>query len=295
MASIRSCAEFASEWEGYARDSFNFDLTEEPQRIQREDREQSRALVTVAIEQQVIPRLLQAQRRRAVPDRRRRERTIAAHEIIEFVNTLLDQDASKAGSYAAGMFDDGITVETLFIELLTPAARYIGKLWERDAINFVDVTIAVSKLHQIVWKLGEASDRDCPTITCKHVALLVPAPGDQHTFGVALLEEFFRRAGWQVRGGSINSDTALTDLVQHGAFDVIGLSVSNDVAVEGLASIIRAIREAAMPRTPFIMVGGRFFLERPRCVAEVGADATAQDGRRAVLRVSSLLGPNALR
>jgi len=62
--------------------------------------------------------------------------------------------------------------------------------------------------------------------------------------------------------------------------------------VEDLASVIRAIREVASPRIP--PGGGRFFLTNPECVAGVGADATAQDGRRAVLRVSSLLGANVL-
>jgi hypothetical protein len=43
------------------------------------------------------------------------------------------------------------------------------------------------------------------------------------------------------------------------------------------------------------MVGGRFFLMHPEAVSGVGADASAQDGRRAVLKVSSLLGTNVLR
>lgn len=93
----------------------------------------------------------------------------------------------------------------------------------------------------------------------------------------------------------MGSPDELLGLVRGGAFDVIGLSVSNSVCVDDLASLVRAPREAARPRLPLVMVGGRFFLECPECVGEVGADATAQDGRRAVLRVSSLLPPNMLR
>lgn len=295
MAGIRDCAEFASEWGTYARDSFSFDLTEAARSIQREGREQSQALLANAIEQQVIPRLLQTRSRRVDAHRGKRERHASAHDIIDFVNLLLESDLEKSLKYAEAFVVNGATVDDVFLELFTPSARYIGKLWESDTINFTDVTIAISKLQQIVWKLVDLFDTGCPALPGDHAALLVAAPGDQHTFGVSLLKEFFRRRGWQVQGGSINTETELMGLVQDGAFDVIGLSVSNDVAVDGLASVIRAIREAALPRTPFIMVGGRFFLDRPSCAAEVGADATAQDGRRAVLRVSSLLGPNALR
>src|SRR4029079_17489346 len=98
--------------------------------------------------------------------------------------------------------------------------------------------------------------------------------GDQHTFGVFILQEFFRRAGGDVRGGSMGSADELLELVQTGPCDLIGLSVSNDVNVEDLASVIRAIREVASPRIPPIIVGGGFFLTNPECVAGVGADAT---------------------
>jgi PAS domain-containing protein len=57
----------------------------------------------------------------------------------------------------------------------------------------------------------------------------------------------------------------------------------------------RLLDQVAPTRALHIMVGGGFFLQHPDCVVGVGADGTAQDGRRAVLRVSSLLGTNALR
>ena len=75
-----------------------------------------------------------------------------------------------------------------------------------------------------------------------------------------ILQEFFRRAGWDVRGGSVSSADELLELVQAGPCDLVGLSVSNDMNVEDLASVIRAIREVASPRMPPIIVGGRFFL-----------------------------------
>ena len=143
-------------------------------------------------------------------------------------------------------------------------------------------------------ELSTAFEAEAETLPRLRSAVLVAAPGDQHTFGVFILQEFFRRAGWDVRGGSMGSADELLELVQTGPCDLIGLSVSNDVNVEDLASVIRAIREVASPRIPPIIVGGRFFLTNPECVAGVGADATAQDGRRAVLRVSSLLGANVL-
>jgi methylmalonyl-CoA mutase cobalamin-binding subunit len=143
-------------------------------------------------------------------------------------------------------------------------------------------------------ELSGAFEAEGSAAPCGRSALLVGAPGDQHTFGVFVLQEFFRRAGWDVHGGALGSSDELLNLVAGQGFDVIGLSVSNSVDLGDLASLVRTVREAARPHAPLIMVGGRFFLECPQCIGEVGADATAQDGRRAILRVASLLPPNVL-
>ncbi len=88
--------------------------------------------------------------------------------------------------------------------------------------------------------------------------------------------------------------TNLADLVSSGKFDLVGLSASNVAATEDLVSAIKTIRQAALG-APRVMVGGRFFLDHPDYVTRVGADATAQDGRQAVLGLSSLLRTNVLR
>ena len=295
MASIRDFTEFAGDWGGCARDSFNLDAVAELGLTRSHDGFQSQRILTKTIEKQIIPRLLRAHRRAsALPQRIARTRQPSAEEIIEFANLLLECDIGVSAAFVEKMCHNGATLEVIFLELFSPAARYIGRLWEKDTINFADVTIALCRLQQLLRELSEAFEADGLASPVSQSALLVAAPGDQHTFGVFLVQEFFRRAGWHVQGGSVASSRELVGLVRDGAYDVIGLSVSNDVAVEGLASVIRAVREAALPRTPCVMVGGRFFLDRPDCVSEVGADATAQDGRRAVLRVSSLLGLNAL-
>ena len=101
------------------------------------------------------------------------------------------------------------------------------------------------RLQQLLRELSAAFEAE--TLPRLRSAVLVTAPGDQHTFGVFILQEFFRRAGWDVRGGSMGSADELLELVQTGPCDLIGLSVSNDMNVEDLASVIRAIREVDRP------------------------------------------------
>ena len=52
------------------------------------------------------------------------------------------------------------------------------------------------RLQQLLRELSAAFEAE--TLPRLRSAVLVTAPGDQHTFGVFILQEFFRRAGWDV-------------------------------------------------------------------------------------------------
>jgi methanogenic corrinoid protein MtbC1 len=298
MASMRGFAEFANDCGNCGRDAFDLGLVRVDAPGAQASPKKSRKLLARTIEKQIIPRLLSSRQSNTLPfiQSGYPSNIPTVEQIEEFIGLLLKHDIVVASDYVEKMCRNGASLDVIFLNLFSPAARYLGRLWEEDICDFTDVTIALSRLQQLLRELSTTfeAEAEFETLPRLRSAVLVAAPGDQHTFGVFILQEFFRRAGWDVRGGSMGSADELLGLVQTGPCDLIGLSVSNDVNVEDLASVIRAIREVASPRIPPIIVGGRFFLTNPECVAGVGADATAQDGRRAVLRVSSLLGANVL-
>ena len=43
--------------------------------------------------------------------------------------------------------------------------------------------------------------------------MLVPAPGEQHTFGLRVVEEFLLRDGWEVRSNLRASEDEVVQLV----------------------------------------------------------------------------------
>jgi len=294
MASVRGFAEFAGGWGGCGRDAFDHELPSQVLARPETERNQNHNVLARTIEKQIIPRLLQVHRpkARSAAHANQQINHPSIKEIIRFADLLVKEDVAIASDFVETMCRNGTPLEVIFLELFAPAARHIGILWDKDICSFTDVTIALSRLQQLLRELSAAVEVEGEAVLHQRSALLVAAPGDQHTFGVFLVQEFFRRAGWHVEGGFLKSSDELLGLVHDGSFDLVGLSVSNDVGVEDLTSIIRAVREAASPRVPNILVGGRFFLDRPECVGRVGADTTAQDGRRAVLGVSRLLSPN---
>jgi MerR family transcriptional regulator, light-induced transcriptional regulator len=294
MASMRAFTESGGGWGGCGRDSFDF-TTIEPlfHEGQHTPAEKRRKLLIETVKGQVIPRLSLSHSE--LESARSVTLVPTAEEIVEFVRLILLNDVSVASDFVENICSRGIGLQSIFLELFTPAARVLGELWEEDVCDFTDVTIALARLQQLLRELGAAFEIEAAPVHNGRKALLVAAPGDQHTFGVFMLQEFFRRAGWEVDGGALGAENELFCLVENEQYDVVGLSVSNDVAVDAFASVIRTVRKVVRSPGVHVIVGGKFFLKHPEHVSGVGADASAQDGRRAVLEVSRLLRTNALR
>ena len=135
----------------------------------------------------------------------------------------------------------------VFLEVLTPTARYLGKLWETDHCDFVEVTVGLRRLQEILWRLSPEDEAAGARIEEAPRALFLPTPGESHVFGVAMVETFFRAAGWRVKRGGHD----FADELAREWFDLVGFSLSGDRHLEVLANAMakrgrrRAIRRCS--------------------------------------------------
>jgi methanogenic corrinoid protein MtbC1 len=253
--------------------------------------EQRLARLVRTIEVEVIPRLVLARRAAgdAPPVAANGHAAPGCEDVAELAALALARDGSVASSYVAALRTRGMSVETLYLDLLAPAARHLGELWDEDRCSFSEVTLGLWRLHQVLRELSPAFQNVVEHRAHGLRALLAPAPGEQHTFGLSMVAEFFRRAGWDVWSGPVTSRQELVAMVGGEWFAVVGLSVSSERKLEEVAAGIRAIRRASRNRAIGVMVGGPVFLDHPDLVARVGADATAVDGRQAARQAHDLL------
>lgn len=236
------------------------------------------------IEGEIIPRLLLAHRpygAKPKSDLNIRP-SITMDEVEGFVQVLLDENIYEAKAFVLAVRDRGVPLDVVLLWLFAPSARYLGELWKHDLCDFVDVTIALSKLQQLLRNLSPEDLDDQFPLVAQRRALLAVMPGDQHTFGLFIVQDFFRRAGWYVCGSDCDTADELLNCAHSEPFDMIGISVANDVSQSALSCLMGALRKSAIKHDVHMMVGGRFFLENPHLVTCIGADATALDGRRAV-------------
>ncbi|MCE9656984.1 MAG: cobalamin B12-binding domain-containing protein [Burkholderiales bacterium] len=236
-----------------------------------------------AIEQEIIPRLMLAHRASADAPVRTADkgRSLGPDEVRHFAKLVLSADEDAAFSAVLAYRADDVSIESIYLDLLAPTARYLGDLWTEDLCNFTDVTVGLGRLQRVLRELspafGLASDDSAENLS----VLLLPSPGEQHTFGLVMVGEFFRRAGWEVSGGAWTTGADASTLVAGEWFDAVGFSLGAEIHLEALADSIQAVRLASSNPDVVVLVGGPLFGERPEYVQQVGADGMTIHGRDA--------------
>jgi methanogenic corrinoid protein MtbC1 len=216
---------------------------------------------------------------------------ITPNDIAAFSQLLLEQDAEVASQHVDNLRSQGIPLPSIYLDLLAPAARHLGEMWEQDVCTFTEVTIGVTRMHQLLMKFSPCfSPQRAEDGDAGRSALLFCFPGEQHTFGLLMVGEFFRRRGWNVCSGTPANDLELQGLLTGNRFDLVGCSISIDRHLEELAARIRSIRDHSLNPDVRIMVGGRAFHEQPDMHRKVGADFVAMNGDEAVRIAESALG-----
>ena len=244
------------------------------------------------IEGEIIPRLMLAHAGKCLDPARGpagTTLTMTSDHIEALVGHVMSVDSASALDYVRGLVTSGAALESIYLDLLAPAARQMGRMWDADKCSFTDVTVALWRLQEVMHEICMTTELPLRSAGAPRRVLLRQTPGENHSFGLNMVAEFFRRAGWQVHDDSSESGTDPIANVRGRWYDVVGLSLSSDRHVEILATTIRGIRKASRNRGIGVLVGGPLFVEHPDWVARVGADATANDGRQAVLQAQSML------
>ena len=237
------------------------------------------------IESEVIPRLMLQHR---VPRGSLGGEHVSPEDVAEGCRLVLEHDIAGSQQFSSVLMSRGGPPEALYLELLAPTARLLGEMWKADMCDFTDVTVGLSRLQLLLHAISPQFENEVTDRFCDRRILLLPVPGEQHTLGIMLIEEFFRREGWDCCSGMPKTQLDIVRRVKSERFDVVGLSVSCVVLLDQLAAVIQSIRAASLNRQVLILVGGQVFLERPEYAAQVGADGTADDGRQALLQLRSL-------
>ncbi len=245
--------------------------------------------VNTIIESQIIPRLLMAHNTSHSADPSRRPGGITADEASRFALLPLRLEAASLLEEVDAFIAKGATVETICLDLLAPAARKLGEMWESDECDFLDVTMGLWRLQEVMREVAARSPAEFGDMQMPYSALFSPMPGDHHNFGVMMIEEVFARAGWRSEALVKPERRELLDRLARQPFDLVGLTLARDCPSAALANLIRAVRNVSANPRIIVLIGGRMINENPGIAREVGADGTGADALSALDLANSLV------
>ncbi len=276
-----------------APEDFGFDLDDMPalaRPVGRPSAQRRVALLAKALESEIIPRLVLSRHAAGQPAFREADSAAPTTEDIEtLARRVMQGDLAGATAQIAALSARNMPIERVYLDVLAPVARHLGEMWNADRCDFTAVTVGLCCLQQLVLENSHAFGPRPGRRDSERRILLAPVPGEQHSFGLLMVGEFFRRQGWDVCSatGAAAREIAATTRAQW--FSMVGFTMASDERLDILAALIRDIRRASRNPAIGVLVGGQAFAERPELTALAGADATATDGQQAVLKAETLL------
>ena len=122
-------------------------------------------------------------------------------DVQAFVADIVGDREDAVAALLDRLRQRGLPVEMLYLDLLAPAARLLGEMWSDDECDFATVTVALGRLQCLLRELSPAFGTEVAHPPNGRRALFAQPRDEQHSFGLSMVAEFFRRDGWEVVGG----------------------------------------------------------------------------------------------
>ncbi|GIU66713.1 cobalamin B12-binding domain-containing protein [Candidatus Phycosocius spiralis] len=249
------------------------------------------ALLAKMVEGNIIPRLMLAHKPpiEHITSNLLKRTPIDQLAVENLVRMILIQEVDDLEVSMLAYLRSGMRLDEIYVDLMAPAARLLGSMWEMDTVSFSDVTIGLGRMHTLLARLSEACRHDYAMRPDVATGLFVTPVGELHSFGIRMVDELFAHAGWRTLCEPNVSIQDVLNLVKYEAFHVLGIGIGSAAQVPFVTELISKVREASANPTLHIMVGGRYMTERPDIATYVGADCSARDGREAIAIAETLL------
>ena len=165
------------------------------------------------------------------------------------------------------------SVPSLYLDVLLPAQREIGRMWLANEINVVEEHITSQTTKWVMPQLLARVTLPSPNGKTLFAAAVA---GNQHDIGLHVIADFFEMDGW--RAIQLGANVPVRDLVLAvTSYDVnlLALSACQTTQLETLRETIDAVRDSSVGAKVQIIVGGLAFTGATDLATELGADGYA--------------------
>jgi methylmalonyl-CoA mutase cobalamin-binding subunit len=205
---------------------------------------------------------------------------IAPEDVLALTQaSLLDMDSTSR--CVSDWLRRGWDIEDIYLHGIVSAARLQGLWWVRDQLDFSALTVGCSRLHRVLYELSPVFLADAQPAKDATV-LMLPEPDSQHTMGLFMLSEFFRRAGWHTLLLQPHDLEDTLRIVSTHWVDVMAISVSSDRHLERLRTLIAQARQHSPNPHIQIIAGGPMASFMPDTLLSLGIDWLGTDAKSTV-------------
>jgi methanogenic corrinoid protein MtbC1 len=201
----------------------------------------------------------------------------------QYLDALREGDRRLAFAVIDAARAAGVPLSTVYLNVLQPAMREIGCLWQENKFTVAQEHLATAITQSTMARLYIEAGIAEPT---GPVLVAACAGTERHEIGLRMLCDLLDVEGWQTTflGASVPPDS-LVAMVRERDPDVLALSATIDPHIPQLRDTIALVRRVVGEKRPLIIVGGRPFLERADLAASIGADMCARDAAEAAAQL----------
>jgi MerR family transcriptional regulator, light-induced transcriptional regulator len=187
----------------------------------------------------------------------------------------------------------GQCLADIYLYGITESARQIGELWSSDEIDFVNGTIAFSRLHRVMHEFSPEFLSEGKSASNGLSLLLMTEPASQHGLGAFMLSEFFRHAGWRVMLVTPQDIADFKRVFLSDWFDAVVLSISTDRQIYKMSKAVSELRQATINPRLKIFIGGPMANVSPDRLNWAGTTLLFTDATQTVERVTRAVDASA--
>jgi methanogenic corrinoid protein MtbC1 len=206
----------------------------------------------------------------------------AAETRDAFLAAIAAGDRRRAMAAVEAGHAAGLGLKAIYLEVLQPALREVGRRWETGAMTVAQEHLATAITQTVMSRLAGERFPDTdggPTL----IAACVDA--ERHALGLRMLCDLLDLDGWtSLYLGATVPGADLARMVEQRRPRAVALSVSLPPHLMAAREAIARIR-ALPPPHPIVVVGGRA-VTNPAVAERLGADFTAGDAGEAVARLN---------
>jgi len=204
----------------------------------------------------------------AAPAARRRPES---HEIAALCDALVSPDRQAADAALGRLRERGETLETIYLNYLTPVARELGNRWEDDRASFMEVSMGIGRIYGLMHELRMLLPVT-PAALAPH-AVFASLPGDSHTLGVTVASDLFRNRGWDVDLLVGLDHDSLVQAIDRTPAPIVGISASSGDELPQLLRLVVALHVGRPAMRVFI--AGNIAADHPEIDRIEGIDGAA--------------------